>query len=120
MLDLKATKKVTIGENVYEIGKVPMRVYGLTQTGLVNASTSLDVETAVVNTAYDFIPYYLVTATVGKDKMPAPVTVPEWGGVMVRKCDDQWVSEMIPAEDAAQILMDGQEFNTVQVKDSKN
>ena len=120
MIDLKATKKVTLGKNVYEIGKVPMRVFGLTQTALASASKELDIETAVVNVSYNFIPYYLVRATVGKDKMDDPANVMEWGGVMVRKCDDQWISENVSAEDASQLLMDGIEYNTVSVEESKN
>ena len=120
MIDLNAKKVVTLGKNAYEIGKVPMRVFGLTQATLASAASELEVEKAVINTAYEFIPYYLVSAKVGKDKMEPPNVQPEWSGVLVRKADVQWISDNVPPEDAAELLMAGQDFNTLSVEEIKN
>jgi len=114
MLDLKATKKVTIGKNVYEIGKVPMRMFGIAQAS-INAC-GVD----AMNAVYNYLPYFIESATVDGDKMKKIEISELWPDVKCRIADEAWINKYIPPEDAFNLMKECILYNQLTGEQEKN
>jgi len=114
MLDLKATKKVTIGENQYEIGKVPMRMFGVAQA-------SIDAYGAdAMNAVYNYLPYFIESATVDGDTMKKTEIIELWPDVKCRMADEAWINTYIPPEDAFNLMKECVTYNQLTGEQEKN
>jgi len=114
MLDLKATKKVTIGENQYEIGKVQRKVMLMYLAALTDCTSNEEFAACL----YGYLPFFLVSAVIEGDKMPAP-TMESDNRTQVRVADFQWIADNVPGLQAKELINTCADYNGVSEEDKK-
>jgi len=109
MLDKTETKTIALGSNSYTIGKVSKKVFTMLMCAMIDAGERTDARAAVL---YNYLPFFIVSATVDGAVMPAPITETD-GRTSVTHADYEWVAENIGIEDLFKLQDECLEYNQV-------
>ena len=109
MIDYTETKTIEIEGNSYTIGKVSKKVFAMFSAALAECGDSLERQIAA---GYNYLPFFLRSATVDGQKMPEPISETD-GRTTVKHADYEWVADNIEGTAIIQLFRDAFEFNTV-------
>jgi len=116
MINFEATKKEAIGKSVYEVGTIDNRVFGSLSARFEGFSKT-DWQDKITDTAFEFMPYVLVSANVWQNdtfaKMPQPDTE-VIKNIATRVANATWIAWNLPEDDAIALIVKAYEFNMLE------
>ena len=114
MIDYNATKTLEINGNSYVIGKVSKKVFAMFMCNYAECDTA----EKYIATAYNYVAFFLKSATVGGVKMPEPISESD-GRTTVKHADYEWIADNIDGTDMMELVKECVEYNTVSEDDKK-
>ena len=116
MINFDAKKEVAIGKSVYEVGTIDNRVFGSISSRF-EGFTKKEWQTNLTDTAFEFMPYVLISAKIWqKDEfatMPPPDTE-TIKAIATRVANATWIAWNLPEDDAVAIIIKAYEFNMLE------